>query len=154
MTLMSTTVHPTNRGSWPSFKMESSGWWEKGTTSALFAPNKITAGDRQSLEMHALDLRHTSENIQDRADHQALAKFLYGDNLPEFSRPSTRRRHWWWSGILLLWTVWCAVLTTRSLHWCVFVNLLVAYFGKLVISLRSGLLLVLASGSSCMFGSC
>jgi hypothetical protein len=65
----------------------------KGKYFCPFCPNKIKAGDRQSLEMHALDLRHTSEKIPDRADHQALAKFLYGDNLPEFGRPSRRRRH-------------------------------------------------------------
>jgi hypothetical protein len=65
---------------------------KKGKYFCHFCPNKIEAGDRQSLEMHALDLHHTSEEMQDRAEHQVLAKFLYGDNLPDFGRPSRRRR--------------------------------------------------------------
>jgi hypothetical protein len=65
----------------------------KGKYFCPFCPKRIKARERQYLEMHALNLRHTSEKIHDRADHQALAKFLYGDNLPEFGRPSRRRRH-------------------------------------------------------------
>jgi len=53
-----------------------------------FCPNKVKLGDRNSLEMHALALTYESKEIRDRANHKALAHFMFGAELPPYGQRS------------------------------------------------------------------
>ena len=52
-----------------------------------FCPCKIRDGKLASLEYHAMDKRHSGRlEMQGRADHEALGRFLMGPRLPRYGR--------------------------------------------------------------------
>jgi hypothetical protein len=71
-----------------NFESEDLKRMKRGKFFCTFCPRKVKKGDRSSLELHAMDRREKSNDLQARGDHMALAKYLMGDRLPPHGRPS------------------------------------------------------------------
>ncbi|KAM0912332.1 hypothetical protein ACQ4PT_012847 [Festuca glaucescens] len=51
-----------------------------------FCPCKVMDGELPSLEMHAMDTLHSAPEMQGKADHKALGRFVLGHCLPRYGR--------------------------------------------------------------------
>ncbi|KAM0911405.1 hypothetical protein ACQ4PT_013485 [Festuca glaucescens] len=64
----------------------------RGKYVCPFCPCKVKDGELASLEMHAMDTRHSAREWQGKADHEALGRFVLGPRLPRSGRILKRHR--------------------------------------------------------------
>ncbi|KAM0875404.1 hypothetical protein ACQ4PT_036801 [Festuca glaucescens] len=55
---------------------------KRGKYVCPFCPCKVRDGELASLEMHAMDTRHSARERQGKADHEALGRFVMGRRMP------------------------------------------------------------------------